>query len=61
MIGNSNVTIDASDIYVNDRRFRGTNGLWELLTRKLNTDLITAQDYEKNKSILFMTSGHLEQ
>jgi hypothetical protein len=47
MIGNSNVTIDdASDIYVNDRRFRGTKGLWELLTRKKpNLDLITAQDY----------------
>jgi hypothetical protein len=63
MIGVSNVTIDeASDIYVNDRRFRGTKGLWELLIRKKpNLDLITAQDYEKYKSILLMTSGHLEQ
>jgi hypothetical protein len=35
MIGNSNVTIDnASDIYVNDRSFRGTKGLWQLLTCK---------------------------
>jgi hypothetical protein len=63
MIGNSKVTIDdASDIYVNHRCFRGTKGLRELLTRKKpNLDLITVQDYEKYKSILLMTSGHLEQ
>jgi hypothetical protein len=63
MIGNWYVTIDdARDIYVNDKRFRGTKGLWELLTRKKpNLVLITAQDYEKYKSILLMTSGHLEQ
>jgi hypothetical protein len=36
--------------------------LWELLTRKKpNLVLITRQDYEKYKSILLMTSGHLEQ
>jgi hypothetical protein len=49
-------------IYVNDRRLRGTKGLWELLTRKKpNQDFITAQDYDKYKSILLMTCGHLEQ
>jgi hypothetical protein len=63
MIGNSKVTInEASDIYVKDRRFRGTKGLWELLTcKKPNLDNKTAQDYETYKSILLMTSGHLEQ
>jgi hypothetical protein len=40
----------------------GTKVLWELLTRKKpNLDLITAEDYEKYKSILLMTSSHLEQ
>jgi hypothetical protein len=35
--------------------------LWELLTRKKqNLDLITAQNYEKYKSILLIKSGHLE-
>jgi hypothetical protein len=60
MIGNSNVIIDDwSDVYVNDRHFRGTKGPWELLTRKKpNTNLITAQYYEKYRSILLMTSAH---
>jgi hypothetical protein len=36
--------------------------MWELLTRKkLNTDLITAEDYEKYKNILHMISGYLVQ
>jgi hypothetical protein len=48
--------------YVNVRRSRGTKGLWELLTRKKpNLDLVKAQDCEKYKSILLITSGHLEQ
>jgi hypothetical protein len=63
MIGNSNIVIDdASNIYVNDRCLRGTKGLWKMLTRKKpNTDLNSAEDYEKYKSILLMTNGHLEQ
>jgi hypothetical protein len=44
------------------RRFRGTKDLWELLTRKKpNLDLITPEDCEKYKSILLVTSGHLEE
>jgi hypothetical protein len=63
MIGDTDITIDAaSNIYVKDRRFRGTKGLWELLTQKKpDLDAITSDDYEKYKSILLMTSGHLEQ
>jgi hypothetical protein len=49
-------------IYVKYRRFRGTKGLWELLTpKKPNMDLIKTEDYEKYKSILLMRSGNLEQ
>jgi hypothetical protein len=36
-IGDSAVTIDDnSDIFVNSKRFRGTEGQWELLTPKKN-------------------------
>ncbi len=43
MIGNSAVSVDeTSYITINGKRFRGTNGLWALLTRKnVNTDVIT--------------------
>jgi hypothetical protein len=34
-IGNSGVTVDTnSNLYIKDKHFRGTRGLWELLTRK---------------------------
>jgi len=34
-IGNSDVTVDEnSDFYIRDKHFKGTRGLWELLTRK---------------------------
>jgi hypothetical protein len=34
-IGNSTVTIDGdSNIYLKDKQFKATEGLWELLTRK---------------------------
>ena len=35
MIGNSAVSVDeTSDITINGKRFKGTKGLWELLTRR---------------------------
>jgi hypothetical protein len=62
MVGDSNVSIDhASDIYVKNRRFKGTEGLWELLTRKNpNLEIVAEDDYKNYKSILLMTNGHLE-
>jgi hypothetical protein len=34
-MGNSDVTVDtSSDLYIKDKQFKGTRGLWELLTRK---------------------------
>jgi hypothetical protein len=46
MLGNSPVTVDAqSNVIVHDKLFRGTTGLWELLTRKkVNQSLITTDD-----------------
>jgi hypothetical protein len=35
-IGNSDVTVDEnSDLYIKNKHFIGTPGLWELLTRKM--------------------------
>ena len=61
-IGDSAVTIDVhSDIYVKGKRFRGTEGLWELLThKKPNVNIVTTDDYKKYKGILEMTNAHLE-
>jgi hypothetical protein len=61
IIGNSVVSMDeSSDITINGKRFRGTKGLWELLTRKnVNTDVITTRDMKRYKHILEMTNVHL--
>ena len=42
MIGDSQVLVDTSgDITIKDRVFKGSKGLWELLTRKnVNTEVI---------------------
>jgi hypothetical protein len=48
VIGDSNVsTDDSSDIYMKNRRFEGTEGLWGLLTRKnTNLDIVAEDDYK---------------
>jgi hypothetical protein len=52
---------DASDIYVKNRRFEGTESLWELLIRRNpNLEIVAEDDYKNYKSILLMTNGHLE-
>ena len=49
MIGDSAVLVDTnSDITIKGQEFRGTKGLWELLTRKkVNRKLITTVDLKK--------------
>jgi hypothetical protein len=61
-IGNSDVTVDTnSDLYIKEKHFRGTRGLRELLTRKrINNKLVDANDMKQYKSILNLTSAHLE-
>ena len=63
MIGDSQVLVDTSgDITIKDRLFRGTQGLWELLTRKnVNTEAVTKDDLKSYKKILTMTNAHLAQ
>jgi hypothetical protein len=57
------VTIDEEgNIYLNDKYFKGTEGLWDLLTcNKPNPDAITTNDYRKYKNIPHMTNAQLEQ
>ena len=57
MIGYSIFTIDdTSDITINGRHFKGTRGLWELLTRKnVTRGVVTADDLKRCKTILQLT------
>ena len=61
MIGDSPLTVDDdSDITIKGKDFRGTQGLWELLTRrKVQWDKITTDYLKAYKKILLLTNGHL--
>jgi len=60
MIGDSPIVFDTvGDIKIKERVFRGSKGLWELLTRKkVNTEFITKDDLKSYKKILTMTNAH---
>ena len=61
MIGDSSLTVDSeSDIMIKGKDFRGTRGLWELMTRRnVQWDKITTDDLKAYKKILLLTNGHL--
>jgi len=61
MLGDSPVVVDTSvDITTKDRVFKGSKGLWEMLTRKnVNTVVITKDVLKSYKKILTMTTAHL--
>jgi hypothetical protein len=63
MIDDSNVSVDKDgDLYIKRQHFKGTSGLWELMTRKrINKDKVTTSDLKTYKSVLQMTHGHLER
>jgi len=60
MIGDSQVVVDTSgDIKIKDQVYKGSKGLWELLTRKnVNTQIINKDDLKSYKKILTMTNAH---
>ena len=61
MIGDAPITVHAKgDLTIGGTRYKGTRGLWELLTRKnVNNDVITKSDLNTYKRILVRTNAHL--
>jgi len=61
MIGDSPIVVGTGGhIKINERVFKGSKGMWELLTRKkVNTEFITNDDLKTYKKILTMTKAHL--
>jgi hypothetical protein len=62
MIGDSKITVgNQGDIDIRGKHFKGTRGLWELLTRKnVDRKLVTPDDLKNYKIILQLTNAHLE-
>jgi len=63
MIGYSPVFIDTDDnLTIKGTTFRGSVGLWELLTRKkVNTEVFKKADLKTVKKILIVTNAHLNR
>jgi len=61
-IGNANVEMDQdSNVIVKGISYKGTRGLFELLTRKkVDMSFITDSDMKAYRTILEATHGHLE-
>ena len=59
-IRDSAILVDTySDITIQGQEFRGTTGLWDLLTGKnVNRKHITTDDRKKYKKILVLTNAH---
>lgn len=58
-IGNKEVEIASDDITVANKTYKGTKGLWQLLTLKEPEDY-TPVDLQNYKEILEATNGHLK-
>jgi len=61
VIGDSPIVVDTGgDITIKERVYKGSKGLWELLTRKkFNTEFITKHNLKTYKKILTMTNANL--
>ena len=57
-IGNKHVIVDGNDIIIrkNGERFKGTDGLWELITSKTPKDY-TKRDYDDYRDLMIMTNA----
>jgi len=58
-IGNKIVEIKMNDIIIGDTPYKGTQGLWELITLKKPKEY-TKDDLDTYKAILLQTNGHLK-
>jgi len=61
MSRDSPIVVDTDgDIMIKEQVFKGSKGLWELLTRKkVNTKVITKNDLKTYKKTLTMNNAHL--
>jgi hypothetical protein len=61
MIGDSQVFVNTDgNITIKNTRFKGTEGLWELLTRKnVNMERVSKTDLKTYRKILVKTNAHL--
>ena len=61
-IGDSAVlVVQDGDITIKEKQFRGSKGLWELLTSKrVNKEHVTSEELRTYKKILLLTNAHLE-
>ena len=61
-IGNAEVVMDQdSNVFVKGKSYRGTRGLFELLTRKkVDQSFITRRDLQSYREILEATQGTLK-
>jgi len=61
-IADSSVLVDEDgDITIKETEFRGSERLWELLTRKrVNKEHVTSEDLRTYRKILMLTNAHLE-
>ena len=57
-IGHKHVIVDGNDIIIrkNGERFKGTSGLWELITSKIPKDY-TERDYDNYEDLMIMTNA----
>ena len=58
-IGNKIVEIKNNDLIIDDTPYKGTQGLWELITLKKPREY-TQNDLDTYKAILLQTNGHLK-
>nr|CAI5855920.1 unnamed protein product [Callosobruchus analis] len=58
-IGDSQLDIVGSDVYVKGKRYKGTQGLYELLFKKYpNKALFNDEDVENYRRIVYKTNAH---
>ena len=57
-IGNKKIDIESNDIIIDGERYKGTNGLWELITSKdPDSEVYTDQDLDTYEKILVSTNA----
>ena len=55
------LVVQDGDITIKEKEFRGSEGLWELLTRKrVNKEHVTSDDLRTYTKLLLLTNAHLE-